>query len=92
MSRGTNEVVGGRTTAEIEDWLAGRFAEHLEVPRDQIKVDRPIIRYPIDSVDLAGITSDLLAWLDLRVETEELAERRTIADVARFLCEQAGPG
>jgi acyl carrier protein len=76
------------TADEITAWLTRRFAENLGVPEAKIRPDAPIIRYPIDSVELIGISGDLLEWLKLSVEPEEIAARKTIASLAELLAER----
>jgi acyl carrier protein len=75
---------GGRQN-EIRDWLIAAVAERTRLSRAEIRVDEPIYRYGIDSLERVNLTYQLECWIGFEVNESTLADLETIAEVAAHL-------
>jgi acyl carrier protein len=71
--------------AEIRDWLIGAVAERARLPRAEIRVDEPIHRYGIDSLERVNLAYQLERWIGFDVDESTLGELETVDEVAAHL-------
>ena len=72
---------------EIRDWLIAAVAERTRLNRAEIRVDEPIYRYGIDSLERVNLTYQLECWIGFEVNESTLADLETIAEVAAHLAQ-----
>jgi acyl carrier protein len=72
---------------EIRDWLVAAVAERTRLSRTEIRVDEPIYRYGIDSLERVNLTYQLECWIGFEVNESTLADLETIAEFAAHLAQ-----
>ena len=77
-------ALDGRLT-EICDWLVAAVAERTRLNRAEIKIDEPMYRYGIDSLERVNIAYQLERWIGFEVDESTLAQLETIDEVAVHL-------
>ena len=80
----SSELDGNRVN-EIRSWLIGAVAERARLRAGDIRVDEPIHRYGIDSLERVNLTYQLECWIGFEVNEATLADLETIAEVAIHL-------
>jgi len=76
MSQATATIAGRIDVAvapserEIEQWVVGRVDALLEEEGAVTNAQKPLAAYGLDSVDTAGLLSDLEDWLGVALPTE----------------------
>ncbi|OKH26469.1 phosphopantetheine-binding protein [Chroogloeocystis siderophila 5.2 s.c.1] len=78
------------TAAEIQAWIVSYLADLLEINPDEIDTTIPFDRYGLDSAVVVGLTGDLEAWLDSKVDPTLIYDYPTIEDLTRHLAEELG--
>ena len=79
----------GRSAAEIQQWMISRLAEELQINRDKIKVDQPILSCGIDSMQVVSIVAKLEDWLCVRFSSNPLEEHSTIEALSQYVADMA---
>jgi acyl carrier protein len=77
---------------EIRDWLIAAVAERTRLGRAEIRIDEPIYRYGIDSLERVNLTYQLECWIGFEVNESILADLETIAQVAAHLAQVESVG
>nr|WP_268890156.1 acyl carrier protein [Gloeocapsopsis dulcis] len=75
------------TAAEIQAWIVSYLADLLEINPDEIDTTIPFDRYGLDSAVVVGLTGDLEAWLDSKLDPTLIYDYPTIEGLARHLAE-----
>lgn len=70
---------------EIQDWLAPRLAEALNLPPERIDAHAPLANYGLGSVEALVLVGDLEDWSGHSLEPTLLWDYPTLAAVAAFL-------
>ena len=74
-----------RTAAEIQDWLVNQLTEELQINRDKIKIDQPILAQGIDSMHAVAVVAQLEDWLDIRFSSNPLEDYPSIEALSQSL-------
>ena len=69
----------------IQNWLVDSFAQQLSLNRDRIKVDEPLTRYGLDSIDAVTMVGDLEDLLDRELPSTLFWDYPTVEQAARYL-------
>lgn len=72
----------------IQTWMVNQIAKQLSIPASNIKVEEPLTRYGLDSIDSVTIVGDLEEWLDTDLPSTLLWDYPSIAKAARYLVEE----
>ncbi|MFY2859629.1 beta-ketoacyl synthase N-terminal-like domain-containing protein [Mycobacterium sp. THU-M104] len=80
---------GGRSAAEVADWLASRLASELGVPATDVDPSRPFAYYGLDSVRAVQLTAELESWLGRELSPTLAYEYPTIDALSRHLAGEA---
>ena len=72
---------------EIQKWLIAQLAQELEIPPDRIRIDRPILSYGIDSMQLVTIIAKLEDWLGWRFSSNPVEDHPTIQGLSQFVAD-----
>jgi acyl carrier protein len=78
--------------SEIRDWLIAAVAERTRLRRAEIRVDEPIYRYGIDSLERVNIAYQMECWIGFEVNESILADLETIDEVAAHLAKVESAG
>jgi acyl carrier protein len=70
------------TQTRITKFIVERATYYLDLPDAEVDVDRPLGDYGVDSVYLLSIVTDLEEELDVELDPEQLAEVRTVRELA----------
>jgi acyl carrier protein len=84
-----DEPEGGRSAAEIQDWLVSQIADLLEIQARDIDVTKPFKYYGLNSAEAAILSVDLENWLRFPVPPTLAWDYPTVEASARYLAEQA---
>jgi acyl carrier protein len=74
-----------RDAAAIEGWLVNELSQLLERPASEIRTDRSIFEFGIDSSAAIGLTDLLSEFLDHEVDPHLFYEYETIDGIAKVL-------
>ncbi len=80
----------GRLVAEIQQWMISQLAEELQINRDKMKVDQPILSCGIDSMQVVIFVAKLEDWLGIRFSNNPLEEHSTIEALSHYVADMAG--
>jgi acyl carrier protein len=72
----------------IQTWMVNQIAKQLSIPATNIKVEEPLTRYGLDSIDSVTIVGDMEEWLDTDLPSTLLWDYPSIAKAARYLVEE----
>lgn len=72
----------GRSVGEIQDWIVRQLSEELQIGREKIKLDQPILSCGIDSVQVVSLMSNLEDWGGFRFPENPLDELTTIEQLS----------
>jgi len=75
----------GRPVTEVQEWLIRRLAEELQVSREKIKVDQPMLSFGIDSVQVVSIVAQLEDWGGFRFSENPLDDYPTIEALSQHV-------
>lgn len=85
----TSQMVRDRLDAsEVLPWLKEKFAEWLEVSPEDIKVERPIASYGLDSISAVTLSVCLEDELGFPLDAALMWEHPTLASLAAYLAEE----
>ncbi|GAA4656468.1 hypothetical protein GCM10023347_02570 [Streptomyces chumphonensis] len=73
------------TEEAVLEWLVARVAHLLDVPAEQVPVDRHLDELDIDSVDAVVLAGELEAWLGQELGREMLRHRAGLAELGAYL-------
>jgi acyl carrier protein len=76
--------------ATIQTWLINQIAKQLSTNAKTIKVDEPLTRYGLDSIDSVTIVGDMEDWLGTELPSTLLWDHPTIAKAANYLVNEVG--
>eukprot|EP01105_Mastigella_eilhardi_P023980 TRINITY_DN6146_c0_g1_i1.p1 TRINITY_DN6146_c0_g1~~TRINITY_DN6146_c0_g1_i1.p1 ORF type:complete len:4755 (+),score=1300.44 TRINITY_DN6146_c0_g1_i1:55-14265(+) len=79
-----------KTTEEIQQWMVEQFADALHTKASAIDPDMPLKNYGLESMTVVGISSELSAWLNVRVSPTLVFDYPTISMLSAKLAELAG--
>jgi acyl carrier protein len=74
-----------RSEEEIRDWIVEKLTTTMNIHRDDIRLDEPLIAHGIDSMRFLALVGELEEWLGCRLKTNPLNDHPTINGLARFL-------
>ena len=74
-----------RTAAEIRQWLIDNIADRLDIPTDQISIDKPITDLGLSSREAIMLSGELEEWLGLDLPPELLYEYPQIRQLSQKL-------
>jgi acyl carrier protein len=80
-----------KTEQEIQDWLAARVAEELEVDPAKLDVRKPFTELGMSSRTAVGIVGDLERWMKRRLSPTLLWDYPDIQSLARHLAAPESP-
>lgn len=76
------------TLTEVRTWLVSEIASERELSPDQIQVDRSILSYGVDSMQVVTIIARLEDWLGIRFSSNPIDDHPTIESLSRFALSQ----
>ncbi|MDP7702359.1 acyl carrier protein [Mycobacterium sp. TY815] len=71
--------------AQLADWLTGRIAAYLNIPRDSIDVETPLPEYGFDSTMSLSLCADLHLELDIEADATIAWDYPTITELSAHL-------
>ncbi len=74
----------------IQTWLVNQIAKQLSLTAASIKLQEPLTRYGLDSIDSVTIVGDLEDWLGTELPSTLLWDYPTIAKAAQYLVQEMG--
>jgi acyl carrier protein len=77
-------------TAVIENWLVGKAAAVLNVPKERVERTVPLTSQGLDSLAVLTLTGDLAEWLDRDLPAMLIWEHPTIEGVAKQIVASDG--
>jgi len=72
----------------IQQWLVSQLAKQLSLDLKNIKVQEPLTRYGLDSIDAVTLVGELEDWLDLELPSTLLWDYPTVEKAATFLVQE----
>jgi len=72
----------------IQQWLVSQLAKQLSLDPKNIKVQEPLTRYGLDSIDAVTLVGELEDWLDLELPSTLLWDYPTVEKAATFLVQE----
>jgi acyl carrier protein len=72
----------------IETWLVNQLAKQLSLSAQSIKVEEPLTRYGLDSIDSVTIVGDMEDWLGTDLPSTLLWDYPTIEKAATYLVQE----
>jgi acyl carrier protein len=72
------------SVAEIEGWIVKTIAGDLQISRDQIEADQPILSYGVDSMQVVSFVAQLEDWLGIRFSENPLEEHPTVESLSVY--------
>ncbi|MBW4486341.1 MAG: acyl carrier protein [Trichocoleus desertorum ATA4-8-CV12] len=72
----------------IQQWLVSQLAKQLSLDPNNIKVQEPLTRYGLDSIDAVTLVGELEDWLELELPSTLLWDYPTIEKAATFLVQE----
>jgi acyl carrier protein len=88
FDRSDSTSVPGPSAEAIQQWLIGQLAEQLRIDPSRIRVDRPILSYGVDSMQIVTIVARLEDWLGRRFASNPWEDHPTIESLSRFAAER----
>jgi acyl carrier protein len=77
-------------STEVESWMVAYLADLLDIPANEVAVDRTFDQYGLDSTATVAFTSDLGRWLGVKLDTRVMLENDTIKAVAAYVLQHHG--
>lgn len=74
----------------IQTWLVNQIAKQLGIATKTIKVDEPLTRYGLDSIDSVTIVGDMEDWLGSELPSTLLWDYPSIEKAANYLVNEVG--
>jgi len=74
----------------IQTWLTNQIAKQLGINAKTIKVDEPLTRYGLDSIDSVTIVGDLEDWLEAELPSTLLWDYPTLEKAVRYVVNDLG--
>jgi len=74
----------------IQTWLSNQIAKQLGINAKTIKMDEPLTRYGLDSIDSVTIVGDMEDWLEAELPSTLLWDYPTIGKAADYLVNDLG--
>lgn len=75
-------------TKTIETWLVNQLAKQLSLAPQSIKVEEPLTRYGLDSIDSVTIVGDMEDWLGVDLPSTLLWDYPTIEKASTYLVQE----
>lgn len=72
----------------IQQWLVSQLAKQLSLDPNNIKVQEPLTRYGLDSIDAVTLVGELEDWLELELPSTLLWDYPTVEKAATFLVQE----
>ncbi|MBD1999155.1 acyl carrier protein [Leptolyngbya sp. FACHB-541] len=72
----------------IQTWLVNQLAKQLSLSAPSIKVEEPLTRYGLDSIDSVTIVGDMEDWLGVDLPSTLLWDYPTIEKAATYLVQE----
>jgi acyl carrier protein len=82
------ENSGAIATETIQTWLVNQLAKQLSLSAQSIKVEEPLTRYGLDSIDSVTIVGDMEDWLGTDLPSTLLWDYPTIEKAATYLVQE----
>ena len=81
---------------KIQDWLVHYLAELLDMDPEDIGANTPFTRFGLDSSATIILTSELIEWLEIQIESDDVYQYPTVQSLSKYLAEtlygeQVGP-
>jgi acyl carrier protein len=76
------------TTDTARAWLVDKLAQRLEVPPEQVDVDKYFDEFSLDSTEALILAGELENWLGYQIETTAIWYHPTINELAAYLAEE----
>ncbi|HEY9646601.1 MAG TPA: acyl carrier protein [Chroococcidiopsis sp.] len=74
----------------IQTWLVNQLSKQLSIPAKNVKIDEPLTRYGLDSIDSVTVVGDLEDWLGQELPSTLLWDYPTIEKAAQHLVNELG--
>lgn len=88
MDSGTSQAIEASPTEAIQQWLVTQLAKQLSLDPKNIKVQEPLTRYGLDSIDAVTLVGELEDWLELELPSTLLWDYPTVEKAATFLVQE----
>lgn len=85
MAAKPDTVITAQTAA---DWLVGKLAQRLQVPPEQVDVDKYFDEFDLDSTEALILAGELENWLGFQIETTAIWYHPTIAQLAEYIAQE----
>jgi len=72
----------------IQQWLVSQLAKQLSLDPKNIKVQEPLTRYGLDSIDAVTLVGEMEDWLELELPSTLLWDYPTVEKAATFLVQE----
>lgn len=76
------------TTETARAWLVDKLAQRLEVPAEQVDVNKYFDEFSLDSTEALILAGELENWLGYQIETTAIWYHPTINELAQYLAEE----
>jgi phthiocerol/phenolphthiocerol synthesis type-I polyketide synthase A len=81
------DPVGRSSFEEIQEHIAGFLSHALGLPREQLRPDKPLSRYGVDSILGLQLARHLTQRFAVKVSSRALMEHPTLHSLAQFIAE-----
>ncbi len=77
---------------EIRQWLVTRLSEIQQLEPADVRLDQPLVRMGLDSMQSVVLIGELEQWLGCRFTGNPLAQYPTIGTLCDYLADQLAQG
>ncbi|MEP0869325.1 acyl carrier protein [Trichocoleus desertorum AS-A10] len=88
IDAGTSQAIEASPVEAIQQWLVSQLAKQLSLDPKNIKVQEPLTRYGLDSIDAVTLVGELEDWLELELPSTLLWDYPTVEKAANFLVQE----
>jgi acyl carrier protein len=74
-----------RTTSQVQEWLIDSIAKEMQIKRDSILIDQPILSTGIDSIKIVSLMANLEDWGGFRFPGNPLEDYPTIPTLSAYV-------
>jgi acyl transferase domain-containing protein/long-subunit acyl-CoA synthetase (AMP-forming)/ubiquinone/menaquinone biosynthesis C-methylase UbiE len=82
---------GSSTQANIQEYFVKFFSRELKLSREQIKVNKNILEYGVDSIFTMKLLGDIEINFDSRITVQEIIQYKTIKLLSDYLAQRLTP-
>ena len=77
-----------RTEDEVREWLVEKLTTQMNIEREGLRLDEPLVAHGIDSMHFLALVGELEEWLGCRFADNPLIDYPSINALSGFLARQ----